>query len=453
MGRRDTDMTQGSTWKHLILFSLPLLLGNVFQQLYNTVDSVVVGNAVGTEALAAVGTTGSVINTIVGFFMGLSTGAGVVISQYYGAKDHESVHDAVHTTVALTLILSVVFTILGVAAVPLMLRIMNTPDDVWNESKTYLTIYFWGVAGVMFYNMGSGILRAVGDSKRPLYFLIFSAVTNIVLDLVFVLCFHMGVAGVAWATAISQALSAMLVLYTLMRSDGPYQLHWHELQLNPVILSSVIRIGMPTAIQQGITAFSNVFVQSYINHFGSACMAGWSSYSKLDQLCLLPMQSLALANTTFAGQNKGAGQMDRVREGTRKSMVLSISSTFLLLIPLMLFAPQLISLFDSTPKVLYYGAIFIRILSPFYLLCCVNQILAGTMRGTGDTKIPTLIMMGCFIVCRQMYLFILSKLTESFVLTALGYPFGWLLCSLVMFIYYRSGAWERHGVVVTDQKK
>lgn len=450
--RHDTDMTTGSIWRHLITFALPLLVGNIFQQLYNTVDSIVVGNFVGKEALAAVGSTGSIINTIIGFFMGLSTGAGVVISQYYGAKDDKNVSCSVHTTIALTLVMCVVFTAAGVLLVPWMLQVMDTPEDVFGEAKTYLTIYFAGAAGLMLYNMGSAILRAVGDSRRPLYFLIFSAVTNTILDMVFVLMFRMGVAGVAYATIVSQALSAVLTVFTLMRSHGSYQLRLREIRLDPNMVKRVFRIGLPTAIQQSITSFSNVFVQSYINSFGSAGMAGWSSYSKIDQFCLLPMQSLALANTTFAGQNMGAGQTERVHQGTGKSLILSVATTGVILIPLMLFAPQLIGMFNSESEVLSYGTLFIRALSPFYLLCCVNQILAGTLRGIGDTKTPTIIMMGCFIVSRQIYLYIMARVCNTALMIGLGYPFGWLLCSLCMFIYYRSGAWEKRRVVLTGEK-
>ena len=449
--RHDKDMTSGSIWMHLVAFALPLLVGNIFQQLYNTVDSIVVGNYVGKEALAAVGSTGSIINTIIGFFMGLSTGASVVISQFYGAKDEREVERSVHTTMALTLIMCVVFTVAGVGMVPSMLRLMDTPEDVFGEAKTYLTIYFMGVTGLMIYNMGSAILRAVGDSRRPLYFLIFSAVTNTILDVVFVVRFRMGVAGVAYATVIAQALSALLTVIALMRSHGPYRLQPAKLKLSADMTKKIFRIGLPTAIQQSITSFSNVFVQGYINTFGSACMAGWSSYSKIDQFCLLPMQSLALANTTFAGQNMGAGHMERVHEGTRKSLILSVSATGVILIPLMLFAPGLIAMFNDEAEVLTFGTMFIRVLSPFYLLCCVNQILAGTLRGIGDTKTPTIIMMGTFIVCRQIYLFAMSHICNTAMLIGLGYPFGWLLCSTGMFLYYRSGRWEKHRVVLTGK--
>ena len=256
------DMTQGSIWKQLLLFSLPLMAGNLFQQLYNTVDSIVVGNFVGKEALAAVGSVGPIINSLIGFFMGLSTGAGVIISQYYGAKADEKVSRTVSTTLVMTFILSIVFTILGILITPYMLRMMSTPDDVIRESATYLKIYFGGVAGLMFYNMGSGVLRAVGDSRHPLYFLIFSAVVNTVLDLLFVVSFGMGIEGVALATVIAQYLSAVLTLYVLTTTDGPYRICWKKLCMDWSLLYRIVCVGLPAAIQQMVTSCSPISMYS-----------------------------------------------------------------------------------------------------------------------------------------------------------------------------------------------
>ena len=264
--RADTNMTEGGIARHLVTFAAPLLLGFIFQQLYNTVDSIVVGNFVGKEALAAVGSVGPIINTLIGFFLGLAAGASVVISQYYGARDGKSVHEAVHTTVVMTFIMCVLFTVAGVLMVPAMLRLMSTPDDVFEGAVQYLRIYFYGVSGLMVYNMGAGVLRAVGDSRRPLYFLIFSAVVNTVLDLVFVIVFDWGITGVAAATVVSQCLSAVLVLMVLTRSEGSYRIIWRFLKINKVMLRKIWKIGLPSALQQAVTSFSNVFVQSYINH-------------------------------------------------------------------------------------------------------------------------------------------------------------------------------------------
>ncbi len=312
---RDVDMTEGGITQHIIRFAIPLLIGNVFQQLYNTVDTWVVGNFVSNEAYAAVGSVGPVINMLIGFFMGLSSGAGVVISQYYGAKRYEEVQKTVHTAVVMTLVLGVLFTAVGLGMTPFMLDLMNTPETVVPESTAYLTIYFSGMMGLMLYNIGAGILRAVGDSKRPFLYLAVCAIINTVLDLVFVLVFHMGVQGVALATIIAQATSAVLVLLALLRSDTCIRLRVSALRPHPEVLKKIIAVGIPAAIQMAITSFSNIFVQSYINYFGDNCMSGWTTYSKVDQILFLPMQSIALASTTFVGQNLGCNQVERARQG------------------------------------------------------------------------------------------------------------------------------------------
>ena len=443
--RRNTLMTEGPIWKHILNFALPLLIGNIFQQLYNTVDSIVVGNFVSTQALAAVGATGMIINTLVGFFMGLSIGATVIISQFFGARDENAVHRAVSTTILLTFALGVVLTAVGVSFVPFMLRFMKTPEDVMPDATQYLRIYFGGIITLMVYNMGSGILRAVGDSRRPLYFLIFSACTNIVLDLLFVLAFRMGVAGVALATVISQLLSAILVLFVLSRSTDCYRLVWSDMKPDWQILGKIFSIGMPAAIQSAITSFSNVFVQSYINHFGSACMAGYTSYGKIDQLVMLPMQSISQASTTFVGQNLGADQLERSKKGVTISIWIAIGITAFLTILLNLFAKPLLSMFSPEEDVLYFGVEFIRVQSPFYVLCVLNQIYAGALRGAGDSKAPMFIMLGSFVVFRQIYLYVGTLIfPESLIFVALGYPAGWLLCSTLEMIHYKRGKWEKN---------
>ena len=386
-------MTEGVIWKQLLWFALPLMVGNVFQQFYNTVDSIVVGNFVGKEALAAVGSVGSIINSVIGFFGGLAPGASVVIAQSYGAKNDGKVSIAVHTTFCMTLVLCVVFTIVGISATPFLLRFMSMPDDVIGEATEYLMIYFSGVSGLMIYNMGSGVLRAVGDSKRPLYFLVFSACVNTVLDLVFVVKLHWGIAGVACATVIAQGLSAVLILVVLFRANGAYRLVLSKMKTDRGALQEIVRIGFPSAVQQTVTAFSNVFVQSYINSFGSNAMAGWSAYGKIDQFMMLPMQSVALAGTTFVGQTHTGRREARVKKGTRTALGLSMVISIAVMIPLLSFAPVMVKLFNSYSEVVRYGSLFLRLLSPFYVLCCVNQILASTLRGLGDSKAPMIIML------------------------------------------------------------
>ena len=429
-------MTEGNILPQLVLFALPLLVGNLFQQLYNTVDSIVVGNYVSKTALAAVGSTDCIVNSIIGFFAGLATGAGVVISHSFGSRNDEAVHRAVHTTIALTFVLAVFFTIIGLILSPVFLRLMDTPEDVFPESSEYLSIYFAGISGLMLYNMGSGILRAVGDSRRPLYILIVCAVSNIILDLVFVIYFHAGVAGVAWATVISQWISAILVLVILTRETSSYRLIWKDLRIDRSTVASIFRIGFPAGLQMAVTSFSNVFVQSYINHFGSSCMAGWTTYGKLDKFCLLPVQSIGLSVTTFVGQNLGAGNMNRARQGTRTAVLLAEAAAAILMVPVLLFAPFLASLFNQDPEVLEYGVWFIRLMMPFYFAIGFNQIYANALRGAGNSTAPMVIMMGCFIVFRQIYLFIISRCFDTVTAVALGYPLGWILCSVILFFYY-----------------
>lgn len=333
--------------------------------------------------------------------------------------------------------LCVVLTILGVLLVPVMLRMMQTPADVEQPAAEYLQIYFAGLSGLLLYNLGSGILSAVGDTRRPLYFLMLSALTNTVLDLLFVAEFHMGIAGAAIATILAQALSAVLVMVVLCRSKSEYRIILRDIRFHKATLKRVCSIGLPSAIQQSVTAFSNVFVQSYVNRFGSSCMAGWTSYQKIDSFALLPLTSIAMATTTFVGQNLGAGNKKRAHEGTRCAFLLALGSTVVLLIPLMLFAPQLIGLFNRDQGVLYYGTLFIRMISPFYLASTVNQILSGSLRGAGATKVPMLIMLGSFVVFRQIYLFVTYRLFGTIVPIALGYPIGWVLCSVLIYLYYR----------------
>ena len=439
-------MTQGSIAGNILSFALPLFCGNIFQQLYNTVDSIVVGNFVGKEALAAVGSVDSVIFTFIGFFVGMSTGAGVVISQYFGAKDEKNVSIAVHTTIVFTFILSVLCTISSLLALPLFLKLLAIPDDVYEEARVYLQLYFAGVSGMLFYNMGSGILRAVGDSRRPLFFLLFSSVLNIVLDLLFVAVFNMGVAGAAWATIISQFLSALLVLFVLFREKEMYRLRVKKLRLDRFMLRNIVKIGFPGSLRMMIVAFSNVFVQSYINAFGSAAMAGWSCYCKIDKICILPSQSIDLAITTFAGQNLGAGNVERTKKGTRTALFMNWGVSFFLIVVSMLLAEILVGCFNQDADVLRFGTMFVRYMMPFYMVLAVNSTFSGSLQGAGNTKIPVAIMMGSFIVVRQIYLFVVSRLTTSILWIVLGYPVGWCMSSLLMAIYYHHADLEHYRV-------
>ena len=446
--KRDVDMTQGNIFRLLLEFSLPLLAGNLFQQLYNMVDTWVVGNYVSNVAYSAVGTMGPIINMLLGFYAGFSSGAGVVISQYYGAKLHDKVRGAVHTALLMTLTLGLVLTAVGILMVPTALRLIKMPAEAVQDASTYLTIYFSGLLSMMMYNMGASILRAVGDSRRPFYFLIISACTNIVLDLVFVLKCSMGVAGVAWATVIAQTLSAILVLTVLMRTESVVQVKLRWLRMDWATLKKIVTLGFPAAIQMAITAFSNIFVQSYINYFGTDCMSGWTTYAKVDQLMFLPMQSVALASTTFVGQNLGKGDVKRAKQGVRTAMTMSVGITLIVLVPLLIFAPQLTAFFNDKPEVIGYGTMLLRLLSPFYLLCCFNQVYSAALRGAGNTRAPMVMMLASFVLFRQTYLFVMANfISNTLVPIAMAYPAGWLVCSLANTIYYRKTPLDRYRVV------
>ena len=431
------DMTSGSIVKQVILFSLPLMLGNIFQMLYNTVDSIVVGNFVGKEALAAVGSTTMIINMLVFFFNGFSIGASVVIAQHFGARDMNRLHKAVETTMAVTFIFCALFTATGIIGVRPMLKMMSTPDDVFEDAATYLTIYFAGIAGLLVYNMGSGILRAVGDTTRPLMFLVLTSVLNIILDLVFVIGLKAGIAGVAYATILSQFTSAILTLLLLTRTEDIYRLIWKDLRVDGAVLRRIISIGLPAGIQSVLTAFSNVFVQSYINFFGSGCMAGWSCYNKLDTFIMLPMQSMSMAATTFVSQNIGAGQEARASQGTRTIILMTVGVTAVIASLLVVFAAPAMRLFSKDDSVIRFGVMFMRMNTFFLLFNCVNHVLASALRGRGDSQGPMIIMLIAFVGIRQIYLFVTSRyISNTARLIGFGYPVGWVACCLLEVVYY-----------------
>lgn len=434
----EVDMTEGGIVKHLITFAFPLLIGNLFQMMYNMVDTWVVGRYVSDAAYSAVGTLGSVTTLMIGFFIGLSSGAGVVISRFFGAKQYDRVKDTVNTSVIMTGVLCVIFTALGLALIPVFLMILDMPAEVRSEAVTYLSIWFSGLSGLMIYNMGSSIMRAVGDSRRPFIYLVVAAVTNTVLDLVFVISFGWGVAGVAIATIISQGLSALLTVISLCRNDSCVKISFKGMRFHTPIFKEILVIGMPAGLQMTITSFSNIFVQSYINYFGMEAMGGWTSYNKIDQIILLPMQSLSLASTTFVGQNIGKNQVKRAEEGANTALLMSIVSTAILIIPVMIFSDTLVSFFNVNPAIIEYGTLFLRWLTPFYLFWCVNQIYSGALRGVGKSTAPMIIMLSSFVLFRQTYLFVVSNFISNTILPlAMGFPAGWVLSAVITIIYYK----------------
>ena len=440
------DMTQGPILRQLLMFALPLMLGNVFQMLYNTVDSVIVGNFVSKQALAAIGSTTMIVNMLVFFFNGFSIGAGVVIGQYFGARNLEKLHDAVETTMAATFLLSILLSVLGVALVRPLLVLMNTPEDVFSDATLYLRIYIGGISGLLVYNMGSGVLRAVGDSTRPLYFLVLTSVLNIVLDLFFVLVLKAGIAGAAIATIVSQFISAALTLMLLTRTRDIYRLSWRELRIDGPILRKIFSVGMPAALQAIVTSVSNIFVQGYVNVFGSGVMAGWSSYNKLDQFIMLPMQSTAMAATTFVSQNSGAGDEERCDRGTVAALLMTTAITGAIAVVLVAFAPGAVRLFSPDADVIEYGTLFIRTNTFFLLFNCVNHVLAGALRGRGDSRGPMIIMLSTFVGVRQIYLFLVTRFVANTPrLVGIGYPVGWVSCCIVELLYYHCLGKDRAG--------
>lgn len=448
IGRKtEVNMTSGPIVPQIVNFAIPILLGMLFQQLYNTVDTWVVGNFVGKNSFSAVGTLSPVTNLVISFFTGFSTGASVIISHYFGANDKENVSRTTHTFVTATMIMCVVLTFVGIALIPLMLTILKSPAEVANEQSIYLTIYFGGISGLLIYNMGSAILRAIGDSSHPFMFLVVSAVLNIILDLVFVIVFKMGTAGVAYATILAQMISGILVMVVLFRTNTSVKLNIRKLTLDGRILLKIFKVGLPSALQMSITSFSNVFVQSYINQFGSDVMGGWSAYNKIDQIVLLPMQSIALATQTFVGQNLGSVETQRARQGVRTSLYMSLISTAALIAIVVPTAKYIVKFFiDSNEEgVIHYGTIFMTYLTIFYILPCFNQIYAGALRGCGRPAIPMVAMLSSFVAFRQIYLFVMSRyISNTIMAIAMGYPAGWLLCSIIHTIAYR--------ICFTDEK-
>lgn len=432
------DMTVGSIPRLILEFALPLMIGNIFQMLYNTVDSIVVGNFVGTQALAAVSSTTMITNMSVFFFNGFSIGATVIIGKYFGAKDHKLLHRAVETTMGATFALCLLFTVFFLAGTDFMLRFMKTPADVFDQAALYLRIYFAGVTGLLLYNMGSGILRAVGDTKRPLYFLILTSILNIFLDLLFVLAFHWGIAGVAYATILAQFISAgATIMAVLLRTRDIYRFSFADLCLDRGLLSQIFRVGLPTAIQSIITSFSNIFVQSYINFFGAIVMAGWGCYNKLDQFIMLPVLSMAMAATTFVAQNMGAHNEKRAIDGTVTSILMSLAITGAIAALLFIFADTSMRLFTGDEPVIKAGVAFIHINIFFMLFNCVNQVLAGALRGRGDSIGPMVIMLLSFVLIRQIYLYLMTRFISNTPLTVgFGYPVGWMTCCVLEVLYF-----------------
>lgn len=434
-------MTEGPIWKKIILFALPIMWGNLFQQLYNIVDSLIVGNFLGKDALAAVSSSGSVIFLLVGLFSGIFIGAGVVISRYYGAKDYNNVSIAIHTSIAFALISGVLLTVLGIILVPVLLRLMKTPESVLPNSILYFRIYFGGVMASILYNTSSGIFQAVGDSKHPLYYLITSSITNIVLDLLFVAVFHMGIAGAGFATVISQCISAILGFTRLSRIDTVYRVDFRKIRLNLPMLRQILSMGIPSGLQNSIISIANIVVQSNINAFGAMAVAGCGAYSRIEGFGFLPITSFALSMTTFIGQNLGAKEYERAKKGSIFGIFASISLAELVGILIYKLAPLLISCFSRVPEVIEYGTLQAHTVTLFYFLLAFSHCIAGILRGAGKSLIPMLVMLVCWCIIRITYVTVITNYIPGIQVVFWAYPLTWSLSSLCFLIYYIKADW------------
>lgn len=448
MHERATLMTEGSVWRHIVRFAMPVFWGNLFQQLYNVVDSLVVGNFLGSDALAAVGSSGSLIFLLVGLFSGIFTGASVVISRYFGAHDEGNMRVAIHTTVAFGLAAGVVLSVAGVFLTPAILRWMGTPESVLPNSIVYFRIYFSGVIFVVLYNTATGIFQAVGDSRHPLYYLIVSSSLNVVLDLLFVAGLGMGVDGAALATVLSQAASAVLGLRRLMNTTGAYRVWPRKVRFNLPMLRQVLTMGIPSGIQNSIIAIANVVVQSSINLYGAMAVAGCGAYSKIEGFGFLPISSFALALATFIGQNLGAKEYERARRGARFGVLASLLLSELIGGAIYLLAPVLISLFNGDPQVVAYGALQARTVTLFYFLLAFSHCIAGVMRGAGRAVVPMVVMLVCWCVIRVAYITLVARDSGNIQMIFWAYPMTWTLSSIAFLIYYLKADWPHY----LDQK-
>ncbi len=446
MAKNNTiDMTLGSPWKVIITFAIPVFLSGLFQQLYNSVDSLIVGNFLGKQALAAVSSSGNLIFLFTSFFTGTAMGAGVLIANYFGQKHYDDMSKAIHTDVALGLISSVVLTILGVFLTPYILRLMGTAEDVLPQSIIYFRNYFFGITGVIMYNIFTGILQSIGDSKRPLYYLIVSSILNICLDLLFVGYFKFGVDSAAIATAISQFLSAFLCFTYLIRKGTVYQLKIKEIKIHKNMLGKIIKYGVPSGIQNSVIGLANVFVQANINSFGSSAMAGCGSYAKINGFTFLPITSFTLALSTYISQNLGAKEYERAKKGARFGIITSVLLAESIGVITFFFGKIFISLFSSEPDVVQIGALECTISGLFYCLLAYSHCVASVCKGAGKPVVPMLVMLidWCFI--RVLFITIMMKFDHNIIYLFWAYPLTWGISSVFFYFYFHFSNWQ-HGL-------
>ena len=452
MRTASTTLTEGSIPKQLIAFAIPLFLGQLFQQLYNMADSLIVGNFLGDAALAAVTSTGSLMFLLVGFFSGTAMGAGVVISRYFGARDYDRVRLAIHTNLAFGIMCGIAMSIIGVLFTPQILQWMGTPEDVFPNSVLYLRVFFCGSIATVMYNICRGILQAVGDSKRPLYYLIFSSIVNIILDLIFCGVFRLGVEFAALATVLSQFLSVILCMYRLIHTTEVYKVTVSEIRMDPQMVRQIVSLGLPSGVQNSIISIANVVVQSNINAFGTAAMAGCGSYGKIEGFGFLPITCFTMALTTFVGQNLGARQYDRVKKGVVFGLGCLLLLAEVMGILIFLFAPQAIAMFGGDAQTIAYGVLQARTCTLFYFLLAFSHGAAAIMRGAGKSTVPMLVMLVSWCAIRITYITIVGNLFDDIQLIFWAYPITWSISSVIFFVYLIKADWM-HNFERQEQKQ
>ena len=449
-------MTVGTPWKLIASFALPVFLSQLFQQFYNTIDSLVVGRVHGTEALAAVSSSGTLIFLMISFFVGTSMGAGIVISKYYGAKDYERVSRAVHTNICLGIICGVILTIVGVVLTPTFLRWMGTDPDVMPDATAYFRYYFAGAIAIVLYNNCKGVMNALGDSRRPLYYLIISSVTNVLLDLLFIAVFRWGVWAAAFATTLSQALSVVLCIIHLSKKGTLYQLQLSKLRIDKESLGEIVRYGLPAGVQNSVIGFANVIVQTNINSFTKIATAAYGTYAKIEGFAFLPITSFTMALTTFTGQNLGAGLYDRAKKGSRFGIISAVVLAEAIGLVIWLAAPFLIGLFSDDPAVIELGTKQARIESLFFCLLAFSHAVAAVCRGAGKVFVPMSVMLAVWCVLRITYITIMMHYVHEIQYIYWAYPITWGISSIIYLFYYLFADWihgfDRHGTGVSAGK-
>lgn len=443
--RARQQITEGVIWKQLLIFFFPILMGTFFQQMYNTVDTIIVGRLVGTEALAAVGATGPLVSMVNGFFIGVSSGATVVLSQAYGAGDRKGVSDSIHTGVALSLLLGVMLTAIGICLGGRVMGWMGTPENCMADATTYLRIYFAGSIGTVVYNMGAGILRAMGDSKRPMLFLMVTCILNVVLDLLFVAVLHMGVAGAALATVLSQMISAVLPIVVLLRQKED-RLELRKLRIERSLLGRILRIGIPAGLQFVTFDFSNILIQSGINSFGDITMAAWTAHGKTDALTWMVTGAFGVSITTFVGQNFGAQKYSRIRKGTWTCLAMGVVMVAALDALMLAFRTPILGIYTDNPEVIAVGSMVMLSIMPYEFLFMPIEVFAGTMRGVGNSLMPTLITGSCVCLLRVVWLMTAVRHWHSLKTLTLSYPLSWALAAAVFLVVYFKGNWLRRRI-------